>query len=99
MNNCFFAAKVSFLNEMKIIADSIMQIEEVEGFILDGHIGHSHINVPGYDGKLGFEEVVSKEFALISFAKIRHRFKYTGAGKLTEKRPEKIRKTQGKINC
>ena len=26
----------------------------VEGFVLDGRIGHSHLNVPGPDGKFGF---------------------------------------------
>lgn len=28
--------------------------DAVEGFIRDGRIGHSHIQVPGHDGKLGF---------------------------------------------
>ena len=56
MNNCFFATKVSFLNEMKQISDSVGADwnSAIEGFILDGRIGHSHINVPGHDGKLGF---------------------------------------------
>jgi len=56
MNNCFFATKVSFLNEMKLISDSVGANWEdaLEGFILDGRIGHSHINVPGHDGKFGF---------------------------------------------
>jgi UDPglucose 6-dehydrogenase len=56
MNNCFFATKVSFLNEMKQISDSIGADWDnaIEGFILDGRIGHSHINVPGHDGKFGF---------------------------------------------
>jgi len=26
----------------------------VDGFIRDGRIGHSHLNVPGHDGKFGF---------------------------------------------
>ena len=26
----------------------------VEGFIRDGRIGHSHMNIPGPDGKFGF---------------------------------------------
>ena len=26
----------------------------VEGFVRDGRIGHTHLNVPGHDGKLGF---------------------------------------------
>jgi UDPglucose 6-dehydrogenase len=56
MNNLFFATKVSFLNEMKLLADKINVDwdKAVEGFILDGRIGHSHMAVPGPDGKLGF---------------------------------------------
>ena len=26
----------------------------LEGFIRDGRVGHSHLNVPGHDGKFGF---------------------------------------------
>jgi UDPglucose 6-dehydrogenase len=26
----------------------------IEGFVRDGRIGHSHMNVPGPDGKFGF---------------------------------------------
>lgn len=56
MNNCFFATKVSFMNEMKMIAhhtgaDWRMA---VEGFVRDGRIGHSHLAVPGPDGRRGF---------------------------------------------
>ena len=56
MNNCFFATKVSFLNEMRQIADACGVDWEmaIEGFIRDGRIGHSHLSVPGPDGKLGF---------------------------------------------
>lgn len=56
MNNCYFATKVSFMNEMKLIADKsgVNWQEAVDGFIRDGRIGHSHIHVPGPDGKLGF---------------------------------------------
>ncbi len=56
MNNLFFATKVSFLNEMKLLSDKIGADwnDAVEGFILDGRIGHSHISVPGPDGKFGF---------------------------------------------
>lgn len=56
MNNLFFATKVSFLNEMKLLADKIdvNWDEAVEGFILDGRIGHSHLSVPGPDGRFGF---------------------------------------------
>jgi len=56
MNNCFFATKVSFMNEMKLVSDACGADWElaVEGFIRDGRIGHTHINVPGHDGKFGF---------------------------------------------
>ena len=56
MNNCFFATKVSFLNEMKLISDKIGSDWDmaIEGFVRDGRIGHSHLSVPGPDGKLGF---------------------------------------------
>lgn len=54
--NCFFATKVSFLNEMRVISDSIGADWDtvIEGFVRDGRVGHSHINVPGPDGKFGF---------------------------------------------
>tara|TARA_B100001250_G_scaffold300731_1_gene262408 strand:- start:439 stop:1293 length:855 start_codon:yes stop_codon:yes gene_type:complete len=56
MNNCFFATKVSLMNEMKLVADACGADWEiaVDGFIRDGRIGHSHIAVPGHDGKMGF---------------------------------------------
>ncbi|MBH76034.1 MAG: hypothetical protein CMP68_02600 [Flavobacteriales bacterium] len=56
MNNCFFATKVSFLNEMKILSQKIGADWEtsIQGFVSDGRIGHSHTQVPGPDGKLGF---------------------------------------------
>jgi len=56
MNNCFFATKVSFMNEMKLIADksNVDWDLAVDGFVRDGRIGHSHLAVPGPDGKKGF---------------------------------------------
>lgn len=56
MNNLFFATKVSFLNEIKLLADKVDVDwdKAIEGFVLDGRIGHSHVAVPGPDGKLGF---------------------------------------------
>ena len=56
MNNCFFATKVSFMNDMKLVADKcgVDWDVAVDGFIRDGRIGHSHLNVPGHDGKFGF---------------------------------------------
>lgn len=54
--NTYFATKVSFLNEMKLISDAVNADWDkmVEGFIRDGRIGSSHTNVPGPDGKFGF---------------------------------------------
>ena len=70
--NIYFATKVSFLNEMKLISDSIDADWEkvIEGFIRDGRVGSSHTNVPGHDGKLGFGgSCFPKDIqALISFA-------------------------------
>jgi len=56
MANCFFATKVSFMNEMYQVCQAIggNWQEAVEGFITDGRIGNSHIDVPGHDGDLGF---------------------------------------------
>ena len=56
VNNCFLATKVSFMNEMKLLANKCNADWElaVEGFVRDGRVGHSHLNVPGHDGKNGF---------------------------------------------
>ena len=56
MANCFFATKVSFMNEMKLIADQSGGdwSTAVDGFVRDGRVGHSHLAVPGPDGKRGF---------------------------------------------
>jgi nucleotide sugar dehydrogenase len=56
MNNCFFATKVSFMNEMKLVADKCKVDWDlaVDGFVRDGRVGHSHLAVPGPDGKFGF---------------------------------------------
>ena len=56
MCNCFFATKVSFMNEMFKVAQSIDANwdDAIEGFIRDGRVGHSHTQVPGPDNKLGF---------------------------------------------
>ena len=73
MNNCFFATKVSFLNEMYQIADKCGANweEAVDGFVRDGRVGHSHMNVPGPDGKFGFGgSCFPKDIqAMIHFAK------------------------------
>ena len=56
MSNCFFATKVSFLNEMYQIAEksNVNWQQAIDGLVADSRIGHSHMNVPGHDGKLGF---------------------------------------------
>ena len=56
MCNCFFATKISFMNEMYLMADKLgLDWDNVmDGFISDGRIGNSHIEVPGHDGDLGF---------------------------------------------
>ena len=56
MNNCFFATKVSFMNEMYQIAkkSNVDWQQAIDGFVADGRVGHSHLNVPGHDGKMGF---------------------------------------------
>ena len=54
--NTFFATKVSFLNEMRILSDKVNANwdDVMEGFLRDGRIGNSHSQVPGPDGKFGF---------------------------------------------
>ncbi len=54
--NIYFATKVSFMNEIKSMSDvSGANWEDlVDGLSLDGRIGHSHLAVPGPDGKRGF---------------------------------------------
>ena len=56
MANCFFATKVAFMNEMYQICEAINGDWDaaLNGFISDGRIGNSHIDVPGHDGDLGF---------------------------------------------
>tara|TARA_R110000824_G_scaffold169120_2_gene346177 strand:+ start:355 stop:1215 length:861 start_codon:yes stop_codon:yes gene_type:complete len=56
MANCFFATKVSFMNEMKQAANklNIDWNETMNGFVSDGRVGNSHLDVPGHDGSLGF---------------------------------------------
>jgi len=56
MCNCFFATKVSFMNEMYQIAKKcdVDWDSALDGFVRDGRVGHSHMNIPGPDGKLGF---------------------------------------------
>jgi len=56
MANCFFSTKISFMNEM-LQAATAMGVNwnsAMEGFVSDGRIGNSHLEVPGHDGSLGF---------------------------------------------
>tara|TARA_Y100001935_G_scaffold207685_1_gene176995 strand:+ start:132 stop:998 length:867 start_codon:yes stop_codon:yes gene_type:complete len=70
--NTYFATKVSFLNEIRLISDKVNANWEdvVSGFLSDGRIGNSHTQVPGPDGKFGFGgSCFPKDVqALISFA-------------------------------
>jgi UDPglucose 6-dehydrogenase len=72
MNNCFFATKVSIMNEFKLLSDKIGANwdDALRGFISDGRIGDSHLNVPGHDGRLGYGGTCFPKDvnALISFA-------------------------------
>ena len=56
MNNTFFATKISIMNEFKILCDRIGANwdDAINGFVSDGRIADSHLNVPGHDGKLGY---------------------------------------------
>jgi len=56
MCNCFFATKISFMNEMKQYTDTfnISWDDVMNGFVSDGRIGNSHLDVPGHDGNRGF---------------------------------------------
>ena len=56
MSNCFFTTKISFMNEMYQISEKcgVDWGVALDGFFRDGRVGHSHMNVPGPDGKFGF---------------------------------------------
>jgi len=56
MANCFFATKVSFMNEMYQICEAVGGDwdDVIHGFVTDGRVGNSHIDVPGHDGDFGF---------------------------------------------
>ena len=56
MSNCFFAIKISFMNEMYQVAKkcNVNWDEALDGFVSDGRVGHTHLNIPGPDGKYGF---------------------------------------------
>ena len=56
MCNCFFATKISYMNEMRQVSDKLnLDWKNItQGFLSDGRIGNSHIDVPGHDGFRGF---------------------------------------------
>ena len=73
MNNTFFATKVSIMNEFKLLCDRVGANWEdaLKGFVSDGRIGDSHLNVPGHDGKFGYGGTCFPKDvnALLSFSK------------------------------
>ena len=54
--NCFFATKVMYFNEIKLLADKLNLNWDVamEGIMSDNRIAKSHTSVPGHDGDMGF---------------------------------------------
>lgn len=56
MCNCFFATKISYMNEMFSAAKKLgcNWDDVMNGFMSDGRIGNSHTDVPGHDGDFGF---------------------------------------------
>lgn len=54
--NCYFATKVSYFNEIKLLADRLGLDWELvmDGVLSDGRIAKSHTSVPGHDGDKGF---------------------------------------------
>ena len=56
MCNCFFAVKVSFMNEIYDVCEEIgVPYDEMKKmFLADQRIGNSHTDVPGHDGYRGY---------------------------------------------
>lgn len=56
MNNCFFALKISYLNEIYEICEKLgLDYNDLKNmFLADQRIGNSHCDVPGHDGDRGF---------------------------------------------
>ena len=54
--NCFFATKVMFFNEMRLLCDKtgLSWDRIMLGVLSDGRIAKSHFQVPGWDGEWGF---------------------------------------------
>ena len=62
MNNCFLAAKVSFMNEMKQLSEKseVDWTQAVNGFLMDSRIGKSHYSVLGQMVNLALVGLFSK---------------------------------------
>lgn len=56
MNNTYFATKVSLMNEYYRMARiiGVNWTTALQGFVSDGRVADSHLDIPGPDGKLGF---------------------------------------------
>jgi UDPglucose 6-dehydrogenase len=54
--NCFLATKVAFANEMYRFCEKLnLNYNLIKNAVIyDKRIGHTHLDVPGYDGKFGF---------------------------------------------
>jgi len=54
--NCFFTTKLSYFNEIYQVCQKLgVDYEDVKKMVLlDGRIGNSHVDVPGFDGHLGW---------------------------------------------
>lgn len=56
MSNCFFAVKITYLNEFYLIAEHLgVPFDDLKKMWLsDWRIGNSHTDVPGHDGHFGY---------------------------------------------
>jgi len=56
MANCFFALKITYMNEIYDVCQSLgLDYDQLKAmFVADGRIGNSHLDVPGFDGDRGF---------------------------------------------
>ena len=54
--NCFFSSKLSFINEMRQIADTagVDWPTAISGLVTDSRVADSHVSAPGPDGKFGY---------------------------------------------
>lgn len=56
MNNTYFATKISIMNEYYLLSKKldVNWDDALFGFVSDGRVADSHLDVPGHDGKFGF---------------------------------------------